>query len=213
MRLPRILALALLLAVTSHLRADEGEALDIKTTSGKTYSHCQVVRVYPDGVAFRHSKGMAKVLFTDMTTEWRQHFGYDAAKVEAYDRKVSEDRAKAREVSAAKNAEVQKAWAQAYVQALQADALAESSQRSQTNYVGGYSFLDFGLGNQSPWLNHDGAYGHWHNGKAGCQIRGSTIVRPGIPYATTGTCGSTPALTSFRSGIVSSGARCAGGAR
>ncbi len=146
MRFPQILAVAALLLLPSPaLRADQGEDLAIQTVSGRVYRHCQVVRVYPDGVAFRHSDGMAKVLFTDMTAEWRQHFGYDAAKVEAYERKVHEDRAKAREVSAARATEAAKALAAAYGVALAEAEAAEARSSQPAYYGGGYGWLDVGL--------------------------------------------------------------------
>ena len=151
MRLSRIFALTLLFSLSGVVRADEGEALAITTVGGKSYDRCQVVRVYPDGVAFRHSRGMAKVLFTDLTPEWRQHFGYDAAKVEAYEHKVQEDRAKAREASVARAVEIQKAWAEAYVRALEIEALAAAQNPSQGMGYGGYGFLNVGLGNEGSW--------------------------------------------------------------
>ena len=126
------------------VRADEGELSDIKTLTGKSYSQCQVVRVYPDGVTFRHSNGMAKVQFTDLTPEGRKHFGYDATKADAYERKIRDERAKAREVSAAKAAEAQKAWAEAYSQALQLEALA-AMQQGPYRSGGYYGFVNFGL--------------------------------------------------------------------
>ncbi|MDB6137889.1 MAG: hypothetical protein JWO94_961 [Verrucomicrobiaceae bacterium] len=152
MKKPSILALIVLLAVSTLVGADEGEALHITTVGGQTYSQCQVVQMYPDGVAFRHSRGMAKILFTDLNPEWRQHFGYDAAKVEAYNQKVSEDRIRARDVAAARTVEVQKAWAEAYVQALQAQAMAQAQAAPQGNYYGGgIGYLDFSQGNQGGW--------------------------------------------------------------
>lgn len=160
MKSSRILALALLFAASAASRADEGEALAIKTIGGQTYSQCQVVHIYPDGVAFRHSRGMAKIQFTDLTPEWRKHFGYDAAKVQAYERMVQEDRAKAREAAAARAAEVQKAWAEAYVQELQAQAFLEAQQQGYQGGYGGYGYLDVGLDN-------GGAYGFGNQGN-GC---------------------------------------------
>jgi len=144
MKSHRILAFTALLAIATVSRADEGEALAISTIGGQTYSRCQVVHLYPDGVAFRHSRGMAKIQFTDLTPGWRKHFGYDAAKVEAYERKVLEDRAKEREIAAASAAARQKAWNEAYVQQLQALAVAEALGGGQGGY--GYGFLDVGLG-------------------------------------------------------------------
>ena len=153
MRLTTLLAVAaLVFSASGALRADEGETSDIRTISGKSYSHCQVVRMYPDGVTFRHSKGMAKVLYTDMKPEVRKNFGYDSAKLEAFERKQREDRAKAREVAAARNAEVNKAWAEAYRQAAELEALTAFQNQGGNAGYGGYSGLvDFGLANMNAY--------------------------------------------------------------
>lgn len=45
------------------------------------------------------SNGMAKVLFKDLTPQWRQHFGYDAEKANAHELKIKQDRAKAYEAA------------------------------------------------------------------------------------------------------------------
>ncbi|MDB6075939.1 MAG: hypothetical protein JWO89_3579 [Verrucomicrobiaceae bacterium] len=163
MKASQILALALVLAASNVSRADDGEALAISTMGGQSYSHCNVVHIYPDGVAFRHSHGMAKILFVDLTPEWRRHFGYDAAKVEAYECKVREDRAKEREIAAARAAERQKAWNEAYVQQLQALAVAEALGGSQGGFGGGYGYLDVGPG---------GNYGFGNDGCGGFNNRG-----------------------------------------
>ncbi len=154
-----ILAFTAFLAISTICQADEGEALAICTIGGQKYSSCQVVHIYPDGVAFRHSRGMAKIQFTDLTPEWRKHFGYDAAKVAAYEQKVQEDRAKVREAAAVRAAEVQKARAEAYVQELQALAFAEA-QGSQGGYGGGYGYFDLGLDNGGAYGFGNGGYGN-----------------------------------------------------
>ncbi len=113
------LALALLLATSGSLKADDGDAMDLTTISGKTYSHCQIMKVYPDGVAFRHDKGIAKVLFTDLKPELRKQFGYDPEKVRAYERKVKEDNLKIRETAAARAEDARQAWIDANQGAVQ----------------------------------------------------------------------------------------------
>lgn len=178
MRFPQILTVAaLLLLSSSALRADQGEDLAIQTVSGRMYRHCQVLRVYPDGVTFRHSEGMAKLLFTDMTPEWRQHFGYDAAKVEAYERKKSEDRAKAREVSAARAAEAAKAMAAAYGVALAEAQAAEARGEQPAYYGGGYGWLDTGLDNANGWYGN-GCRNGFPFANGGFSSRGGAFSAP-----------------------------------
>lgn len=64
----------------------------ITTLLGKTYRQCEIVKIHPDGVSFTHANGAAKVLFTDLSTEWRTRLGYDAAKAEAYQRELEQRR-------------------------------------------------------------------------------------------------------------------------
>lgn len=63
----------------------EGERVGTLTTrTGQVYHECEVARVAPDGVTFRHANGVAKVLFADLDETWRQRLGYDPKKAEAY---------------------------------------------------------------------------------------------------------------------------------
>ena len=64
----------------------------ITTLTGKTYRQCQIVRVHPDGVSFHHADGAAKVLFTDLSKEWRARLGYDADKAAANQQELADKR-------------------------------------------------------------------------------------------------------------------------
>lgn len=64
----------------------------ITTLRGKTYRQCEIVKVHPDGVSFTHANGAAKILFTDLSKEWRARLGYDADKAEAYQRELEQRR-------------------------------------------------------------------------------------------------------------------------
>lgn len=64
----------------------------ISTLTGKTYRQCEIVKVHPDGVSFTHANGAAKVLFTDLSAEWRVRLGYDPVKAKAYQREQEERR-------------------------------------------------------------------------------------------------------------------------
>ncbi len=46
----------------------------------------------PDGVSFSHSKGVAKVLFSDLSEPMRNALGYDAFKADAYEKEQAEAR-------------------------------------------------------------------------------------------------------------------------
>ncbi|MEN3944086.1 hypothetical protein WJU23_22480 [Prosthecobacter sp. SYSU 5D2] len=56
----------------------------ISTLTGKTYTQCKIVKVHPDGVSFTHANGAAKVLFTDLSQEWRNRLGYDPEEAASY---------------------------------------------------------------------------------------------------------------------------------
>ncbi len=105
MKLPSLLAFAALAALTGPLLADDGsvDLQNFTTLSGRHYAGCQVLKVYPDGVTFHHSRGMAKVLFVDMKPELRAQFGYNADKAVAYQHKMHEDYLHARAVQARRN--------------------------------------------------------------------------------------------------------------
>ena len=61
----------------------------ITTLRGKTYRQCEIVKVHPDGVSFTHAAGAAKVLFTDLSKEWRSRLGYDADKAALYQKELA----------------------------------------------------------------------------------------------------------------------------
>lgn len=71
---------------------------EISTLTGKTYRQCEIVKVHPDGVSFTHANGAAKVLFTDLSAEWRTRLGYDPVKAKAYQREQEERRQQQAEV-------------------------------------------------------------------------------------------------------------------
>ncbi len=71
------------------------EPTTIETTQGKTYERCKIIKRDPDGVTFSHSKGVAKVLFTDLSEPMRNALGYDAVKADAYEKEHAEARKEA----------------------------------------------------------------------------------------------------------------------
>lgn len=88
--------LLLTLWVASSLSAAPIEK--ISTLTGKTYRQCEIVKVHPDGVSFTHAKGAAKVLFTDLSQDWRTRLGYDPKKAKAYELEQAEKRRQQAEV-------------------------------------------------------------------------------------------------------------------
>lgn len=49
----------------------------ITTRTGQTFHECKIVRVHPDGVAFTHRNGAAKIAFKDLPENMRREFRYD----------------------------------------------------------------------------------------------------------------------------------------
>jgi hypothetical protein len=52
----------------------------IVTITGKTFTHCQLLKVEPDGITFNHDDGITKVLFPYLPPPMQKRFGYDPAK-------------------------------------------------------------------------------------------------------------------------------------
>ena len=78
--------LALTIAVSAF------EPTTIETVQGKSYERCKIIKREPDGISFSHSKGMAKVLFSDFSEPMRNALGYDAVKADAYEKDQAESR-------------------------------------------------------------------------------------------------------------------------
>ena len=72
--------------------ASAGEPTTIETAQGKTYERCKIIKRDPDGVSFSHSKGVAKVLFTDLSEPMRNALGYDVVKADAYEKEQADSR-------------------------------------------------------------------------------------------------------------------------
>lgn len=169
----RLAVFALLLAVTSPLHADS-DSTSVVTRTGKSYHQCKVIKVSPDGVTFRHSKGIAKVLFVDMNEAAQERYGYDPAKVRAYEAKVKEDREKARVAAAQAAAARAKALAEARQRWLETQTLLSIQQSAQLQavaaqqsaggaywYIGDSGYYDghYGYGYGSGYHGHGYHYG------------------------------------------------------
>ncbi len=85
------------------------EPTTIETAQGKTYERCKIMKRDPDGVSFSHSKGVAKVLFSDLSEPMRNALGYDAVKADAYERAQAEARKEAEQARQERNARLAEA--------------------------------------------------------------------------------------------------------
>ena len=88
-----LLTLTILLGLA--LTASALDPTTIETTQGKTFQQCKILKRDPDGVSFSHSKGVAKVLYSDLSTSMRNSLGYDAIKADAYEKEHVEARKEA----------------------------------------------------------------------------------------------------------------------
>jgi hypothetical protein len=77
------------------LTASALDPTTIETVQGKTFQQCKILKRDPDGVSFSHSKGVAKVLYSDLSSAMRNSLGYDAVKADAYEKEHAEARKEA----------------------------------------------------------------------------------------------------------------------
>lgn len=113
---------------------------EITTLQGRTFRHCEIVRVHPDGVSFRHATGAARILFSDLSPEWRGRLGYDPEKAAAHRREqkeLAEKREEARKARAAveeaRFRELAEAAARARIQIMGQEAQARALAREEAS--------------------------------------------------------------------------------
>jgi hypothetical protein len=78
--LPIILVISIATAISAEkpeVEDDFGDIPVLETTDGYTYFEIEVLRVDPKGLTFRHSRGLAKIVFDDLSQALRERFGYD----------------------------------------------------------------------------------------------------------------------------------------
>jgi hypothetical protein len=137
-------------------------AADVTTTSGRSFKNCTVLQVNPDGVTFRHSKGLARVLFSDMTPSAQKAFGYDADKEADYRKQQAEERAQKRELARQQAEAAAKAYAAAQQaamenrthRALQTAALVQAVASQQMGGgwgMGGFVSIGGGVNGYGPY--------------------------------------------------------------
>ena len=85
----------------------------ITTLRGKTFRQCEIVSVHPDGVSFTHANGAAKVLFSDLSKDWRSKLGYNADKASAYQKELADKRHANEAAKAKREQELKEAMAEA----------------------------------------------------------------------------------------------------
>lgn len=99
---PRPLNLFLLVAIFAYLSTTTGaysgsdkEIYEhITTLSGKTYENCRVRAVTPHEISIYHTRGIARIPFSDLPRNYQLRYGYDPEKEAAYLRRVEETKEK-----------------------------------------------------------------------------------------------------------------------
>lgn len=99
---------------------------EITTLQGRTFRQCEIVRVHPDGVSFRHATGAARVMYSDLSPEWRSRLGYDPEKAAAH---LQEQKAQAEKREEARRA-------RAAVEEARFRELAEAAARARLQILG-----------------------------------------------------------------------------
>lgn len=72
---------------------NENGKLTITTTKGVTYENCKITRAEPDGLSLFHSKGIAKIPFTELPPQFAKRYGYDPKEAYEYSREMAKRRA------------------------------------------------------------------------------------------------------------------------
>jgi type II secretory pathway pseudopilin PulG len=62
----------------------------ITNLEGRVFSNATVIRVEPDGINIRHSGGITKMFFWELSTELQEQYGYDPQKAAAYNRQAAQ---------------------------------------------------------------------------------------------------------------------------
>lgn len=113
---------------------------EITTLQGRTFRQCKIVRLHPDGVSFRHATGAARVLYSDLSPEWRGRLGYDPEKAAAHrqeQKELAEKREEGRKARAAvedaRFRELAEAAARARLQILGQEAQARALARQEAS--------------------------------------------------------------------------------
>jgi hypothetical protein len=63
------------------------------TTSSRTYNHCSITLVEPDGLTISHSGGVSKIPFNDLPESYSEQYHYDSNKAAAYATEMAQQRA------------------------------------------------------------------------------------------------------------------------
>lgn len=118
----------------------------ITTLNGQTFHRVEVLKHDPDGLMFRHSKGMAKIPFADLPEEVQKRFNYKPETAAAFVKEHLDAEKEARAKAAAARAESRERKATEKAIKLQIELMRQ--QAAAGAYGNGYvipGFADFGV--------------------------------------------------------------------
>ena len=77
-----------ILSIIAIVNAYGGELIDRLQVGDKIYHEVEIKKVTPKALLIKHSAGIAQVLLVDLSPEYQEKFGYNAAVEEAYNKKI-----------------------------------------------------------------------------------------------------------------------------
>jgi hypothetical protein len=98
----RFLTACFIAVAFSGVVAHAGEPFTVTTLQGKCYQRCEVVSVTPQCLHVRHSRGLARLSFTELPTTLRQRFNYSPSAAAAHAKQLAETKAQEQAALAAK---------------------------------------------------------------------------------------------------------------
>ena len=78
---------------------------DLVATDGQIFRNVEILRTEPDGLTFHHDGGVTKLRFPALPEELREKHGYDPAAARKYQRAVADEKERAQEKAAAREAQ------------------------------------------------------------------------------------------------------------
>lgn len=157
-----ILILSLILTISPvFAEGEEGAVSSITTLEGQTFHQVKVLKNDPDGLMFRHAKGIAKIPFAYLPDDLQTRFGYKPEAAAAFVKEHQEAEKEAKAKAAAARAEARERKVEEKAIKLQMELLRQQVATASA-YDGGYvipGFADFGVPTYGYGSGFDGGIG------------------------------------------------------
>lgn len=153
-----LLILSALFTIVSPVVAGEGEVAlgTLTTVNGETFNEVKVLKHDPDGLMFRHAKGIAKIPFANLSEEVQKRYEYKPEAAAAFVKEHVDAEKEAKAKAAAARAEARERRAMQKAMELQMQLIRQQAAAAAGD--GGYiipGFADFGL------PTHGYGLGYW----------------------------------------------------